>query len=127
MKRRLSPQEKKVLSYSKDGRNTFAEARSKSRKAIAKHKALANRALRRAEKVAVTSADPFISRTGRRSWRKIPDAPLGEYVGRTLNRRDAGGMNKQPKSSALLKAGRKAATPRPSEFKGPLQRSENDD
>ncbi len=53
MKRSRSPQEKKVLSYAKDGRNTVAEARSKSRTSIAKHKALANRALRRAEVVAV--------------------------------------------------------------------------
>ena len=58
MKRSRSPQEKKVLSYAKDGRNTVAEARSKSRTSIAKHKASANRALRRAEVVAVSKADP---------------------------------------------------------------------
>ena len=128
MKRSRSPQEKKVLSYAKDGRNTVAEARSKSRTSIAKHKALANRALRRAEVVAVAKVDPAaevadvaVPRTGRKSWRKIPDAPLADYVGRTLNRRSARGMNGTSKKSELLKQGKKTAALRSTSFKGPLQ------
>jgi hypothetical protein len=128
VKRNRTPQEKKILSYAKDGRNTVAEARSKSRVSIAKHKAAANRALRRAEVVAVSKVDPaaevvdvVVERTGRKSWRKIPDAPLAEYVGRTLNRRSSHGMTGAPKQSELLKKGRKGAKPRPLSFKGPLQ------
>lgn len=132
MKRTLSPQEKKVLSYAKDGRNTVAEARTKSRSSIAKRKAAANRALRRAEVVAVSKMDPTtevvdvaVPRTGRKSWRKIADAPLAEYVGRTLSRRSSLGMNNTSKRSELLKRGKKSAERRSMAFKGPLQ-SDND-
>jgi hypothetical protein len=131
VKRSLSPQQKKLLSYAKDGRNTFAEAGSKSRKGIAKHKAFANRALRRAERAAMANAasrdaDAFIARTGRRSWRKIPDAPLAEYVGRKLRRREATSMNKRAKASNLLKRARKVAVPRPAAYKGPFQHEGDD-
>lgn len=128
MKRVRTPQEKKLLSYSKDGRNTVAEARSKSRKAIAKRKAMANRALRHAESAAVAKIDQLgedvevtVARSGRKSWKKISDAPLGEYVARTLNRRAGRGMNPGTRSSALLKKGRKKAAVRDMAFKGPLQ------
>ena len=90
MKRELTPQEKKLLSYAKDGRNTFAESRGIARKAIARRKVKANRALRHAESqvlgTAAPDADPdvFVGRTGRRSWKKHPDAPLGEYVAARL-------------------------------------------
>jgi hypothetical protein len=36
MKRELTPQEKKLLSYAKDGRNTFAESRGRAHRAIAR-------------------------------------------------------------------------------------------
>lgn len=128
MKRDRSPQEKKALSYAKDGRNTVAESRAKSRTAIAKRKASASRALRRAETVATsqasTSADDrevVVSRIGRRSWQKIPDAPLAEFVGRTLNRRTTGGMNGDDKKSTLLVQGKRSARPRRTGYKGPLQ------
>jgi hypothetical protein len=130
MKHTRSPQDKKALSYAKDGRNTVAESRSKSRTAIAKRKASANRALRRAETVATSKmnqsadgAELEVTRTGRRSWRKIPDAPLAEYVDRTLERRTAGRMNSVSKSSQLLVRGKKAARPRRTAYKGPLQGS----
>ena len=127
-KRARSPQEKKVLSYAKDGRNTVAEARSKSHTAIAKRKASASQALRRAEKVAVSKLDPsaeerdvMAARKGRRSFRKVPDAPLSEHVGRTLSRRVSGGMNATSKNSGLLQQGKKRAQPRAAAYKGPLQ------
>ena len=133
MKFRRSPQEKKALSYARDGRNTFAESRSKGRAAVAKRKAGASRALRRAETVATTrlagspeEADLTVTRTGRRSWRKIPDAPLAEYVDRTLIRRAGNRMNTAAKSSPLLKTARKAARPRVSVYKGPLQEGGDD-
>ncbi|MDR2194980.1 MAG: hypothetical protein LBE50_00035 [Gallionellaceae bacterium] len=128
-KRVRSPQEKKVLSYAKDGRNPVAEARSKSRISIAKRKAGANQALRRAEKVAISKLEPFaedsevmVSRTGRRSFRKVPDAPLAEYVGRTLNRRADNGMNATSKKSDLLQQGKKRAPIRVTFYKGTLQK-----
>jgi len=128
MKRPRSPQEKKTLSYSKDGRNTVAESRAKARTAIAKRKASASRALRRAETVATSKirtlggeAEVEVSRTGRRSWQKVPDAPLAEFVGRTLNRRASGRMNRGDKKSALLEQGRRTAKPRRVGYKGPLQ------
>ena len=128
MKRHQSPQEKKVLSYVKDGRNTVAESRSKSRTAIAKRKASASRALRRAETVATSKLSGLneeveleVARTGRRSWRKIPDAPLAEYVSRTLERRFTTQMNASSKSSPLMNGARKAASPRRASYKGPLQ------
>lgn len=132
MRRFLTPQEKKVLSYAKDRRNTVAEARSKSRKAIAQHKALANRALRRAEQVVVSGIDTeldgsevVVPRTGRKSWRKIPDAPLAEYIGRTLSRRAQNGMNDNNVKIALMKRGKRNAKPRKMEFKGTLQNGED--
>ena len=115
-----TPQEKKLLSYAKDGRNTVAESRSIAHKAVAKRKAQANRALRRAESVASgeavrspEEADGFVPRVGRKSWRKIPDAPLGEYVAARLRNRKARGMNDSEKNSTVLDEGRSAARKRP--------------
>ena len=120
MERNLSPQEKKVLSYSKDGRNTVAESRGKAHKAIAIRKAGANRALRRAESLVADEAtrDPenvevFVARVGRKSWRKIPDSPLAEYVAARLRNRNARGMSKSGESSSLLEEGRVISAGRP--------------
>lgn len=38
--KRLTPRQKKLLSYQKDGRNTYAEARAIAHKAIAQRKSL---------------------------------------------------------------------------------------
>jgi len=120
MERNLSPQDKKVLSYSKDGRNTVAESRGKAHKAIAIRKAAANRALRRAESIVADEAtrdpehvDVFVARVGRKSWRKIPDSPLAEYVDARLKNRNARGMNKFRKSASLLEEGRAISAARP--------------
>ncbi|MBW3570350.1 MAG: hypothetical protein KY467_04525 [Gemmatimonadetes bacterium] len=126
MKRERTPQEKKRLSYAKDGRNTVAESRGKAHKAIARRKAKANRAFRRAESLALADAsqpdaDVFVGRTGRRSWRKVPDAPLGEYVAARLGVRASMGMNRAEESSHLLAEGRKRAKVRRFWLKGSLQ------
>lgn len=125
-----TPQEKKELSYAKDGRNTFAESRGKAHKAIARRKAKANRAFRRAEARALAvppeaDADVFVARAGRRSWRKIPDAPLGEYVAARLESREAEGMNATEKQSGTLAAGRKRARIRRFCFMGGFFRGQN--
>ena len=127
-KRNRTPQEKKQLSYANDGRNTFAESRSKAHKAISTRKAKANRALRHAETRALNAAAPepdadvFVGRIGRRSWKKIPDAPLGEYVAARLGVRADTGMNECEKTSGALAQGRKRAKVRPFWLKGSLQR-----
>ena len=125
-KRTRTPQEKKLLSYARDGRNTVAEARSKAHKAISLRKAKANRAFRRAESRALAQAqgpdaDVFVGRIGRKSWRKFPDAPLGEYVAARLAVREADGMNLSAEASPLRAAGRKRARVRPMWMKGSLQ------
>ncbi|MFC5459862.1 hypothetical protein [Massilia niabensis] len=128
MKRFLTPQEKKVLRYEKDRRNTVAESRSLSRKAIATRKTLASRSLRHAQNVATArsavvldEADPVVRKTGKNSWQKIPDAPLADYVGRTLKFRSLKGMNAPQQMSVLLRKARRNLVPRPKRFKGPLQ------
>jgi hypothetical protein len=127
MKQERTPQEKKLLSYARDGRNTYGESRSRARKAIARRKSKANRAFRRAEALALAvaagaDADVFVPRTGRRSWQKLPDAPLGEYVAARLDGRVAMGMNEAPRQSGTLAAGCRRARVRAMNFMGSLQR-----
>ncbi|HEX2076168.1 MAG TPA: hypothetical protein VHG08_00615 [Longimicrobium sp.] len=129
-KRSRTPQEKKELSYAKDGRNTYGESRRQSIKAIARRKSKANRAFRRAETQALAAvpeadADVFVARAGRRSWQKIPDAPLGEYVAMRLESREAEGMNATGKQSGTLAAGRKRARVRTFCVMGGLFRGQN--
>ena len=121
----MNPTQKKFLSYQKDGRNAVAESRGIAHKAIAKRKAQASRALRRAETVAAAAhvgedADPVVARTGRCSWKKIPDAPLGKYVGARLASRVKSGINAFAKQSGLLKMAKKRARYRPFGAKGNL-------
>ncbi|MCC2959644.1 hypothetical protein LK540_04275 [Massilia sp. IC2-278] len=127
-KRFLTPQEKKVLCYEKDRRNTYAESRALSRKAIANRKALASRSLRRAQNVATIKlvvvlgeADPVVRKTGKNSWRKIPDSPLADYVSRTLTARSLRSTNAPEDVSVLLRKARRNVVPRPKHFKAPLQ------
>ena len=89
-----SPQEKKLLSYAKDRRNTFGENSKASRKGIPLAKARANRVERHAQDhllsqaVAVTSEEALIAvevavrSTKPRQWRKSPDMPLSKYLAR---------------------------------------------
>ncbi|HEY0023759.1 MAG TPA: hypothetical protein VGB24_12635 [Longimicrobium sp.] len=127
MNHRRTPREKKLLSYAKDGRNTFAESRGIAHKAIARRKAKANRAFRHEESRALQSAlgggdDVFVARIRRKSWKKLPDAPLGAYVAARLGRRAEDGMNAADKASDLVTAGLKRAKIRRFMLKGPLQR-----
>jgi hypothetical protein len=88
---------------------------------------MAHRALRRAVNIAVSVSgdieqmDPFVAPTGRKTWKKIADAPLAEVIGRKLKRRKAKGMNRNAKASILLKKGRAVAKKRGLVFKGSLQ------
>ena len=115
MKTKLTPQQKKLNSYAKDGRNGVAESRSIANKAITKRKAKANRALRRAEHQSLAKGDEVIERVGRKSFKKIPNMPLIEYVSRRLSQRG------RKTDSDLIKNGKKSATNRKSACGGHLQ------
>lgn len=124
-KRTRTPQEKKLLSYAKNGRNTVAESRVKAHRTISLRKAKASRAFRRAESRALAAAqgpdaDVFVGRIGRTSFRKHPDAPPGEYVAARLAVRDTIGMDRRGEPSPLREAGRKRAKVRLMWMKGSL-------
>ncbi|MEV6099979.1 hypothetical protein [Nocardia sp. NPDC051981] len=102
---RKSPQEKKILSYTKDRRNDYGENDKSSRKAIRRNKRLPNRADRRHGRQMMATATGAVeaevsdqaeiklrstrSVWDKRGWRKQPDIPLGEIVIRKLERRTA--------------------------------------
>lgn len=115
MKAKLTPQQKKLYSYARDGRNGFAESRSVANKAVSKRKAKANRALRRAETMALVKGDEVVGRSGRKSFHKVPDMPLAEYVRIRMIQRS------RTKRDELLGAGRRAAEVRPLVCDGHLQ------
>jgi len=94
VKQRRTPQDKKVLSYSKDRVENYAESRSTARLAIRKHKKLANSVHRKNQEVALQNAlkqatAPLeqaqaavsaVSREqGNSKWRKVKAAPLLRY------------------------------------------------
>ena len=91
-KRRRSPQEKKRLSYERDGRNFywFTANDKTSRKAIRRNKTAAARAERRAAKRTV-SGDPTdeaaLKATRKAQWKKVPDQPLRKHIAMQRYRR----------------------------------------
>lgn len=102
MKRRLTPQEKKALSYEHDRRNGYGENDKASRKAIPLRKAKEHRKTRREarsklvviDRLPSVAAETFesslrqnVSRKG--SWKKVPDTALGEHLDRQLARRSS--------------------------------------
>jgi hypothetical protein len=130
MKRKLTPQDKKILSYATDGRNTVAESRSIANKAISKKKSQANQSYRQSVEVklqealktgADDSVDIFIPKIGSNRFKKIPDAPLAVYVEARLAVRTERGMNDKDKSSPLLQAAKAKTRSRPYLLKGSLQ------
>jgi hypothetical protein len=98
MKQRRSPQEKKQLSYDRDGRNAFGDNDKAARKTIPRRKRKRARAIRRitAQQLRQTVEDASddgiemvdqkiaaAKRTAKDShWRKHPDIPLREWVER---------------------------------------------
>jgi hypothetical protein len=114
MKKFDSPQEKKLLSYKKDRRNTYGERGSHSRHAIAAHKERDRRAFRRKinqtlNEVELNEADFLeiveseIKSVRIRYWKKCPDQPLGEVVTRKLLRRKSNGINETMKKTLVSK------------------------
>lgn len=98
---RLTPQEKKRLSYSKDRRNTYGENAKSSRKNISRNKRIRTRSERRTANEPLrsrsTSADEScVDLAGakailkrKKSWKKKPDEPLGVVVQNKLRPRSA--------------------------------------
>lgn len=91
MKKERTPQEKKFLSYTKDRRNSYGENDKSSRKAIKFRKAWVNQTFRSAMKHIVKSpieaedsafdhVEDKAKELKRKSWKKSPDQPLGEYI-----------------------------------------------
>ncbi|MFI9559747.1 hypothetical protein [Nonomuraea endophytica] len=90
--RQRTPQEKKLLSYAKDRRNSYGENDKSSRKSIRRNKRIPHRANRHLAhqilEAAIGAVDEVVEeqveqRVGRRrpkQWRKAPDIPLGEIV-----------------------------------------------
>ncbi len=89
---RKTPQQKKALSYEKDGRNCYGENSKSSRKNIPKARARTHRAYRKRVRQALhgelTAALPdqleqrevdAIS-ARRKEWKKVPDIPLAQHV-----------------------------------------------
>ena len=104
MKKFLSPQEKKLLSYKKDCRNTYGERGSHSRHAISAHRARDHRAFRHRINLILNDAEtnnPELlesveakARSVRKSnWSKCSDQPLSVVVTRKLKRRNMFGIN----------------------------------
>ena len=112
-RKKLTPQEKKLLSYSKDCRNMIAESRSRSRFAIAKRRAMSHQAFRLAQKQTIkkiiTQSEPEFEAVENnekafklKSWRKLSDKPLGNFVAVQLKKRRKYGINSNLKISKIL-------------------------
>ena len=84
-KRRLTPQEKKVLSYAKDCRNVYGENDKSSRKAIPRRKQQQRQNERRVLKANLKksvegSEELVIERPKLGMWRKVSDEPLASRL-----------------------------------------------
>jgi len=94
-----------------------AEMRSIAHRAISKRKAMANQAFRTATRKVVAkqiraatdaeAIDVFVPRTGARSWRKSPDAPLATYLESKIESRPRRGKSSQARQSLLLEKARR--------------------
>ncbi len=84
VKRKRSPQEKKILSYARDRRNVYGENDKASRKNIPRSKAMGARAYRSEVKQAMREAgdeaDIAAAEVSRRRFAKDPDVALGAYL-----------------------------------------------
>ena len=112
----LTPQEKKLLSYVKDTRNTYGESRARSRFAIAKRKSIGHQALRHEQKLILNKTlkapeeeieiiEAKVKSVKPKKWRKCADKPLGKYVAGQLERRY--GVQDVAKQSSILKKAKK--------------------
>lgn len=111
MKARLTPRQKKLLSYAKDRRNVYGERGAQSRFAISDSKALVRRSKRRVvnnvlkaaqgetseDRVSAVENRALGNAVLKRKFHKVPDSPLGEVVQSKHARRARMGMTKNKK------------------------------
>jgi hypothetical protein len=109
--KKLTPQEKKELSYERDRRNVYGNAPHAARKLIPLRKAQRNRANRHSQnqelKYQGPAPDPdladelesLIHQRALKEWEKYPDAPLREVIAKKSRERAI--MRKQGGRSAL--------------------------
>ena len=98
-----TPQEKKRLSYERDGRNAYNESSKGSRKSIHFRKHWVNQTYRgkirkllnllgmRPNPLTEADVEPVANRVKearRKDWKKSPDMPLGEFVAKQKQQRD---------------------------------------
>jgi hypothetical protein len=119
--KKLTPQEKKELSYERDRRNVYGNAPHAARKLIPLRKAQRNRANRHSQnqelKYQGPAPDPdladelesLIHQRAPKEWEKYPDAPLREVIAKKSRARAI--MRKQGGRSAL----RTVIVPKPKE------------
>ncbi len=84
-RKRLTPQEKKRLSYLRDRREAYGQNDKAARRLVPLHKAKANRRVRRGDKLALAAADPdalemIAPRRPKPDWRKAPGVTLRKAV-----------------------------------------------
>ena len=117
----LTPQEKKLLSYVKDTRNTYGES-SRSRVSIAKNKTYEHQILRHGQKLILKQilkvqseeieiVEAEMKSVKRRRWRKCPDTPLGAVVSGKLKNLEFGGAKIESKRTRVLKTAKKRWKP----------------
>jgi hypothetical protein len=121
-----TPQEKKILSYQKDRRNTYGESTHGARKAIPQRKAWVNRTYRHTVRQQLwttnTGADHDLDPVGkvkRKGWVKAADTRLGDVVYAKHARRNTMGVNEAPPapSPAQAEAKRRVLQRRDREFR----------
>ena len=117
--RNRDPKIKKVLSYLKDPRSSYAKNNRAGRKSVRFRKAYDHRSYRKAVHQLLIDAsadadgvDSDISGVRRKRWRKIPDTRLVHYLDRTWaasSRTKTGGKykNSDLRKIALIKMRRK--------------------
>lgn len=108
------PREDKILSYQRDGRNTYGESPRASRRAIRFRKAWVNRSYRRQVRQELdpsnepAEAGDRAAGVRRNPWQKGADSPLGHVVERRRRRRaEAQGEEPPAPSEAQLEARRR--------------------
>ncbi|MEE1782912.1 hypothetical protein PUR71_08280 [Streptomyces sp. SP17BM10] len=114
---RKSPQQKKLLSYLRDGRNNYGENDKSSRRNIRRNKRAANSANRRREHMALAAfagaaaagepgtdtIDRALHRHRPKRWKKSPDLPLGQDVIGLLECRVRKGIDTEERAQARIR------------------------
>jgi len=121
-RKRKTPQEKKLLSYVKDTRNTYGES-SRSRFAIAKRKTFHHQALRHEQKLILNKTikvideeidliESKVKSVKPKRWRKCADSPLGEIISDKVEELNTIEIVKNLRSRRILQMAKKRWKPK---------------